>query len=125
CRFGCSVTESSHHIFVQCPHFTTIRLATTNDIISRANALLGLYQLDLSCLPRLSDLIHRFLQDGSHWPAHTSFFYLGLAPKLDPLLQHDQLRHLSGLQKEKVAAGLNGILHHATILCAGRIWGIV
>ncbi|KAF6760570.1 hypothetical protein DFP72DRAFT_780655, partial [Ephemerocybe angulata] len=111
CRFGCLAVESSHHIFVECLHFDGIRHATTNDIISRANTILNTYQLDLP--------------HGSHWPAQRSFFYLGIIPKLDPLLRPNQLRHLSGLQREKVLAGLNGILHQGAILCAGRIWGIV
>ncbi|KAF6745752.1 hypothetical protein DFP72DRAFT_924406 [Ephemerocybe angulata] len=125
CRFGCLAEESSHHIFVECPRFFSIRHASTDNIISRANTILNVLQMDLPLLPRLSNLLHHFLEDGSHWPAQRSFFYLGLVPKLDPLLHHHQLRHLSGLQREKLAAGLNGILHQGAILCAGRIWGIV
>ncbi|KAF8065061.1 hypothetical protein FPV67DRAFT_1562916 [Lyophyllum atratum] len=38
CRFGCSVSEDEHHIFVECPYFLIHRLEALDDIVERTAA---------------------------------------------------------------------------------------
>jgi hypothetical protein len=125
CRFGCVALESVHHIFTQCPRFTTLRHDTVQSLRHSLTVTFESFRSQLSHHPRLCALLDSLFTDGDLWPCAASLYYRGLLPPLVGHLDDESLGHLTSLQHQRLLRRLANDCHTTSVHLAGRIWGIV
>jgi hypothetical protein len=112
CRFGCRFLEDPHHVFVNCPQFTSLRTDRASEL--RSNVARILTTSSISSIDRsfILERVHDLFQDSDAWPTGRSLFYLGILPVLFPrTFHHPQIR--SRLAHE---------CHITSIRLAAQIW---
>ncbi|KAG2095675.1 uncharacterized protein F5147DRAFT_553095, partial [Suillus discolor] len=101
CQFGCECLETPHHLFVKCPH-------TTSMLLFEAKTTVQTTDVYLHSTRRL------FVDDASVWPLRETRYYLGTVPAIQT---PDQI---SSVLATKIAH----VWHGASIRLAGQIWGM-
>ncbi|KAF8962026.1 hypothetical protein BDZ97DRAFT_1920910 [Flammula alnicola] len=125
CRFGCSVLEDSHHIFVDCPRFDNYRHHATDELLASTRAILDTFKTPAHTASVLTQTVKGLTLDSEVWPLHKSFFYYGVIPALDQIIpssSHNQPQNTSSV---RLRARLASEWHYGCIKLAARIWGTV
>jgi hypothetical protein len=135
CRFGClDIPEDDHHLFVECPYFTELRLNSLSDVVKFTEIKCrDIVEDHLLSRERTQCLIvaakSLFCDDSATWPLHRSAFYLGQIPDITKLLGFEQPTPHSSLspsiQLSHVIHSIATEWHAHSIRLAGRIWGQV
>jgi hypothetical protein len=115
CRFGCSRIEDAHHLFVQCPAFSSLRTLYQQRLLDALQTILHIHTLSPEDLSFIHDHVRGLFMDSPIWPSKRSAYYIGLLPPFLPSSRVGSRLHLR-------------IMHSAHIVCiqlAGRIWGEV
>lgn len=117
CRFGCSVFETTHHVFAHCPTFASLRALALSSLRTEVAGLLATAEspatLTSSLLRTTSAL---FEDDADTWPQYATRYYLGTMP---PTSFEEAL----SLADRRVVSSVCNAWHAASIRLAGRIWG--
>ncbi|KAK1229492.1 hypothetical protein PQX77_007442 [Marasmius sp. AFHP31] len=116
CSFGCTELETDHHIFAECPQFSSIRNQTTNRLTSSTESMVQkpLYALGKTDQDELIQLASRLFVDSDVWPTHRTRYYLGTLP--------DLTRAVSRIS-QRTRTAIAQLWHTEAIRLAGRIWG--
>ena len=122
CRFGCLVTESPHHIFVVCPHYSETHDNALVSLTSCIQKRLDEAEVD-QChqTPLLNTVKYLFSDSLNVWPLESSVYYLGHIPKLDPLLP--PLAMTSFVNRTRLIYNLANDIHLSSTRLASRIYG--
>ena len=107
------VREDAHHVFVQCPKFTTLRESYTTRLRDATRVILSTYSLPPEDLAFIMERVSHLFLDSEVWPSRRTAFYLGILPRLVP---HS---HVCSVMHTRVAHQA----HTLSIQLAGRIWG--
>ena len=115
CRFGCQLIEDAHHIFVQCPKFTSLRDSYTQRLKTGVLTILDTYNLPEQDISFIIEQVSNLFNDSDVWPSQRAGYYLGILPHLVPAphtasIMHSRLAHQA---------------HTMSIQLASRIWGLV
>jgi hypothetical protein len=87
CRFGCPDTENPHHLFIVCPRYSEMRLKALESLTMSIKMRLDEDEVNTSDQQRVLDTVKYIFSDSENtWPLHSSMYYLGQLPKLEPLL---------------------------------------
>ena len=96
CHFGClDIPEDNHHLFVECPYFTELRLNSLSDVVKFMEVKCwDIVENHLLSRERTQCLIvaakSLFCNDSATWLLHRSAFYLGQIPDITKLLGFEQ-----------------------------------
>jgi hypothetical protein len=122
CRFGCPHTETPHHIFVVCPRFSELR----NNELSSLEVLIKrrLDDADIDT-PHQTPIIQLaksiFSDSNSIWPLHSTAFFLGQIPKVEPLLS--PLSITNSVKRSRLIHNIATDLHLSSVRLTSRIFG--
>ena len=122
CRFGCPETESPHHIFVVCPRFDELRgneLASVNAVIKRRLDDAAVKPFDQKPITELAKSL--FTDSETFWPLHSTAFFLGQVPKIEPLLSLHAIDH--SVTRSRLIHSIATDLHLSSVRLASRIFG--
>ena len=122
CRFGCLDTENPHHIFAICGRFSQLRdkeLASLSLSIKK--------RLDDAAIdpPHQSSILQlaKFIFSDSEliWPLHSTVFFLGQIPKVEPLLSPLSMPNF--VNRTRLIHNIATDLHLSSVRLASRIFG--
>ena len=122
CRFGCLATESPHHIFAICGRFSELR---NKELASLSLSVKG--RLDDAAIgpPHQSSILQlaKFIFSDSDlvWPLHSTVFFLGQIPKVEPLLS--PLSMPNSVNRSRLIHNIATDLHLSSVRLASRIFG--
>jgi Reverse transcriptase (RNA-dependent DNA polymerase) len=122
CRFGCPDTESPHHIFVVCGHFSEFRskeLASLSNTIKNKLDDAGLTPTDQ--IPVLNTVKSIFSDSDSVWPLRSAMFFLGQIPKIDPLINPVMVNN--HVTRSRLIHNVAADIHLSSVRLASRIFG--
>ena len=122
CRFGCPETETPHHVFAICDHFSDFRsneLMSLNTSIKNRLDAGGLTAVDQA--PILNIAKSLFSDSASSWPLHSTFYYVGQIPKIGPLLHSPILNN--SVTRSRLIHNIASDLHTSSVRLASRIFG--
>ncbi|KAF8913995.1 hypothetical protein CPB84DRAFT_42797 [Gymnopilus junonius] len=122
CRFGCIALESLHHIFVDCPRFSSFRQSTIHDLLASTISLLDTYSILPPIASSITTTIKGLLLNSEVWPLHKTFYYYGMLPRMDDLIPQASL---SDISRNRLLSCLASICHSGCVILAARIWGVV
>jgi hypothetical protein len=87
CHFGCPYTENPHHLFIVCPRYSEMQLRALESLTMSIKTRLDKDEVNSSNQQCVLDTIEYIFSDSEiTWPLHSSMYYLGQLPKLEPLL---------------------------------------
>jgi hypothetical protein len=110
--FGCPTFEDPHHIFIHCPHFTSLRDARTSELHSNVDRILHSSSVTSTDRSFILERVDDLFRDSNVWPAGRSLYYFGVLPPFYPsTLDHPQI-HLR----------LAHECHITSIRLAAQIW---
>lgn len=111
CRFGCNEIETTHHLFVLCPHFSVLRASSSESITEEIASLIP---PDMCPATQMSilDITRALFEDSDQWPAYLTRYYLGFTPVISSLPWH-------------IFQTISNIWHTESIKLAGKIWAAV
>ena len=112
CRFGCPCWEDPHHIFIHCPHFTSLRTSRAADLLSNITTILQTPSISSATRSFVLHRVQNLFRDSDIWPARRSLYYLGALPPLFPPTTHHPQIH------SRVAHEC----HMVSIRLAAQIW---
>ena len=122
CCFGCPVTEDPHHIFAICPRYSELRNKELSTLTSSLRTRLDDVSLIPSDqLPILQVAKYLFSDSNTVWPLHSTTFYLGQIPKIEPLLPLLSLNN--PITRSRLIHNIATDLHLAAIRLTSRIYG--
>jgi hypothetical protein len=84
CCFGCRLIEDTHHIFVRCPKFTTLRESYSSRLHQATRTILTTYNLPPQDIAFIMERVSSLFFDSDVWPSRRTAFYLGILPRLVP-----------------------------------------
>lgn len=122
CRFGCPDTKNPHHIFAVCPRYSDFRSKELDSLISNVKR-----RLDNAAFQPSDQAIfiqsakYLFSDSKSVWPLHSTAFFLGHIPKLEPLLPPLPTNNL--LTRSRLIHNLAADMHLASVRLTSRIYG--
>jgi hypothetical protein len=122
CRFGCPDSETPHHVFVVCGRFSEFRskeLASLTVSIKKKLDDAGIDAPYQSAVLHLAKFI--FTDSETVWPLHSTAFFLGQIPKIEPLLS--PLSITSSVNRSRLIHNLATDLHLSSVRLASRIFG--
>ena len=122
CRFGCPDSETPHHVFVVCGRFSEYRskeLASLTISIKRRLDDAGIATPCQSAILHLAKSI--FTDSETVWPLHSTAFFLGQIPKIEPLLS--PLSITNSVNRSRLIHNLATDLHLSSVRLASRIFG--
>ena len=122
CRFGCPDSETPHHVFVVCERFSEYRskeLASLTISIKRRLDDAGIATPCQSAILHLAKSI--FTDSETVWPLHSTAFFLGQIPKIEPLLS--PLSITNSVNRSRLIHNLATDLHLSSVRLASRIFG--
>ncbi|KAM5531761.1 hypothetical protein V8D89_014573 [Ganoderma adspersum] len=125
CHFGCSALESAHHVFIQCPHFSSLRDDALATLVRDTSALLHPTADIPSSFADAVLSITRvlFTDNGSIWPQYYSHYYLGAIPTVPYIVTPPGDNPVSSLVQRRLRSRIATLWHTASIHLAARIWG--
>ncbi|KAF8955401.1 hypothetical protein BDZ97DRAFT_1740218, partial [Flammula alnicola] len=121
CRFGCSVLEDPHHIFVDCPRFNPYRRHATDELLASTRAILDTFKTPAHIASRLTQIVKGLTLDSEVWPLHKSFFYHGVIPALDQIIPSSSPNQPQNTTCARLRARLASEWHYGCIKLAARI----
>jgi hypothetical protein len=124
CQMGCTIYETTHHIFIACPVFIPWREAAAKQLIGCVQSIFDAQMLNLADAPQFSTWLGCFASDSQFWPRGRSQYYLSLIPPLLDVALPPTLQ-ASSLKAQQLLTRITNECHIAAILLAGRIWGDV
>ncbi|KAF5380096.1 hypothetical protein D9615_006221 [Tricholomella constricta] len=135
CRFGCGyIVEDDHHIFVECPHFTSFRQEALNELVELTRSKCADFYPHI-CNEATSRLVTAakslFIDDSRTWPLHRSAYYLGRTPDIAMIIGPFSPIHpprvipVANLNQRRFIFRIASDWHLHSIRLAGRIWGEV
>ena len=122
CRFGCPDTENPHHIFAMCDHFSELR--SNELIVITSSVKRRLDEASVAPIHQTSILdVAKFLFSDSKtiWPLHSTMFYLGQIPKIEPLLP--PLSIDNSVNRSRLIHNIANDLHLSAVRLTSRIFG--
>jgi hypothetical protein len=122
CRFGCPDTENPHHLFIVCPRYSEMRLKALESLTMSIKTRLDEDEVNTSDQQRVLDTVKYIFSDSENtWPLHSSMYYLGQLPKLEPLLS--PLSSSNTVNRARLIRNLAADMHLASARLASRIYG--
>jgi hypothetical protein len=122
CRFGCPATENPHHIFVECERFSEMR---SKELLSLSVSIKKKLDEAAIDLPLQSHILHlaKFIFSDSDiiWPLHSTVFFLGQIPKIEPLLSATAMNN--SVNRSRLIHNIASDLHLSSVRLASRIFG--
>jgi hypothetical protein len=116
CRFGCPVLEDAHHLFVNCPKFSSLRAGYQKRLLDTIkDSLRHVHILSQDDQSFIFEKVRDLFTDSPVWPSCRTAYYLGILPVFIP----------SSRVGTRVHARIAHIAHIVCIQLAGRIWGEV
>ena len=122
CRFGCPDTENPHHIFVVCDRYSEMRTNQLDSLTSSFNKKLNDAELDPCDQVSIMESVKCLFSDSINvWPLHSSMYYLGQIPKVEPLLP--PITTGNSVARSRLVHNLATDMHLASARLASRIYG--
>jgi hypothetical protein len=122
CRFGCPVTENPHHIFAVCGHFSEFRTKELASLIVSIKKRLDEAAIDHHHQLSIIQLAKCIFSDSDiFWPLHSTVFFLGQIPKIEPLLS--PLAMNNSVNRSRLIHNIATDLHLSSVRLASRIFG--
>ena len=122
CWFGCPESETPHHIFSVCHRFSVWRLKELESLTITIQRKLD--DADIEACHQ-SSIIHLakfiFTDSKSVWPLHSTAFFLGQIPKIEPLLS--PLSMTNSVNRSRLIHKIAADLHLSSVRLASRIFG--
>ena len=122
CRFGCPDSETPHHIFSVCHRFSAWRtkeLESLTTAIQRKLDDADIETLHQSSIIRLAKFI--FTDSVTVWPLHSTVYFLGQIPKIEPLLSPASMSN--SVNRSRLIHNIAADLHLSSVRLASRIFG--
>jgi hypothetical protein len=122
CRFGCPDTENPHHIFAICGRFSELRNKELASLCSTVKKRLDDADIDpphQSAVIQLAKFI--FSDSDLVWPLHSTVYFLGQIPKVEPLLSPLSLPN--SVNRSRLIHNIATDLHLSSVRLASRIFG--
>lgn len=122
CRFGCPDTESPHHIFVDCPRYSELRVKELGSLTTSIKK-----RLDDALLkppdqvPLLETAKFIFSDSDAVWPLQSASFFLGQIPKVEPLIS--ALSMDNHVNRSRLVHNIASDMHLSSVRLASRIFG--
>ena len=124
CPFGCGVTGSMHHLFVQCAVYSEWRVQASSELVIETRKKVGCLLADGDCssiedgLVQIAESI--FSADSSKWPLQKNVFYLGKHPSLKELINETSIQNT--VLRRRIISHISSKWHSKSIRLAGRIF---
>ena len=119
CHFGCDSLETPHHLFVQCPHFATLREEARLAVVRETSSLLQAAETPLPTDVILRSAHALFTDDPHVWPQSSSHYHYGMVPSLPEV----PTAFGAHLPSKRLLSRLAALWHSSSIRLTARIWG--
>jgi hypothetical protein len=121
CRFGCPENENAHHIFAVCQRYSDMRSKELSSMTTSLTKRLDEAALDKTDqTPILETAKSLFSDSDTVWPLHSTKFFLGQIPKIEPLIP---ISITNSVNRSRLIHNIASDLHLASIRLASRIFG--
>ena len=124
CPFGCGVTGSMHHLFVQCTVYSEWRVQASSELVIETRKKLRCLLTDGDCSSIEDGLVQIaksiFSADSSKWPLQKNVFYLGKHPSLKELINETSIQNT--VLRRRIISHISSEWHSKSIRLAGRIF---
>ena len=122
CRFGCPDNENPHHIFAVCGRFSELRSKELLSLSLSIKRRLDDAEVELPHQSSIMELAKFLFSDSdSLWPLHSTAFFLGQVPKVEPLLP--PLSMPNPVNRSRLIHNIATDLHLSSVRLASRIFG--
>jgi hypothetical protein len=122
CRFGCPDSETPHHVFAVCQRFSEWRIKELASLTIAIKKRLDDADIER---PHQLPILHLakfiFTDSDTVWPLHSTVFFLGQIPKIEPLLS--PLSMSSSVNRSRLIHNIAADLHLSSVRLASRIFG--
>ena len=124
-HFGCFALESAHHVFIQCPQFSSLRDDALATLGRDTSALLhSTADIPSSFADAILSIPHTlFTDNGSVWPQYHSHYCLGPVPTVPYIVAPPWCNSVSSLAQCRLRSRIATLWHTTSIHLAARIWG--
>jgi hypothetical protein len=107
--------EDAHHIFVECPRFSSLRTEYEKRLHGTLDSTLNFQSLSLQDKSFIFDRVRDLFKDSPIWPSQRAVYYLGILPTFVP----------PSLLASRLHMRITHLAHITCVQLAGRIWGVV
>jgi hypothetical protein len=122
CRFGCSDTESPHHIFVKCDRYSELRSKELASLMTGIEKRLSEAEICPIYQEPITNTAKSIFSDSDVvWPLRSASFFLGQIPKIDNLLS--PLSIPSAVNRSRLIHNIASDMHLSSVRLASRIFG--